>query len=149
MNLRCCTATVRRSVPLIPDDEEDNSIQQQLQETRKRSLAELSSILSLLEQKERRASSKKVRTELHKARQRLERYGQIRYGDLLEETYDLPSDRPPLNKDEEEMYGMLERILRRLVQKHQIEEDSPIPINKRSVETIQRTLEQQQPSSNL
>lgn len=147
MNLRCCTATVRRSVPLLPD-EEDNSIQQQLQETRKRSLAELSSILSLLEQKERRALSKKVRTELHKARQRLERYGQIRYGDLLEETYDLPSDRQ-LNKDEEEMYDVLERILRRLVQKHQIEEDSPIPINKRSVETIQRTLEQQQPSSNL
>jgi hypothetical protein len=127
----------------MTDANEDNSIQNQLQETRKRSLAELSSILSLLEQKERRSSSKKVRAELHRTRQRLERYGEVRYGDLIDQQQQADStNNRQFNDDEKEMYDVLERIIKRLVQKHN--EDTTPELEKRSVDEApaRRTTEQ-------
>lgn len=143
LTFRCCTATVRRSVPFqVAEPEEDNSIQEQLQETRRRSLAEISSIISLLEQKERRSPSKRVRTELHRTRQRLERYGKVRYGDLIDQQEQ--STDKQFNEDEKEMYDVLERIIKRLVQKHT---EDTTPVDKRSVdmlveEPVRRTTEQ-------
>lgn len=113
----------------------------ELQSTRRRSLAELSSILSLLEQKERRASSKKVRTELRRTRQRLERYGQVRYGDLIDQ--EATDDQRQFKAEEKEMYDVLERIIQRLVQKHQVDVDTTTTVDKRSAETpARRTTEE-------
>ncbi|KAI6182747.1 hypothetical protein M3Y97_00414100 [Aphelenchoides bicaudatus] len=149
---RCCTATVRRSVPFeMPSDisdiddandvKNDEKISIELQSTRRRSLAELSSILSLLEQKERRASSKKVRTELRRTRQRLERYGQVRYGDLIDQ--EATDDQRQFKAEEKEMYDVLERIIQRLVQKHQVDVDTTTTVDKRSAETpARRTTEE-------
>jgi hypothetical protein len=121
----------------MPDTNEESPIQEQLQSTRRRSFAELSSILSLLEQKERRSPSKRVRAELHRTRQRLERYGQVRYGDLIDQQ---STESRQFNEDEKEMYDVLERIIKRLVQNHK---EDTTPVDKRSVETpVRRTTEQ-------
>lgn len=134
---RCCTATVRRSVPFERFEEDaqqkpqETSVQEKLQATRKRSFDELTSILSLLEQKERRSTSKHVRAEIHRTRKRLQRYGQLRYGDFMDNNTD-DSDRS-LNSGEKEMYDVLERIIRRLVQQHHIDEDV---VEKRSIPDV-------------
>ena len=135
---RCCTATVKRALfeeQTNNQDENSNSLAEQLQSTRKRSLSELASIISLLKQKERRSTSKHVRAELHRTRQRLEKYGKIRYGDLIDNDDSNTQQQP--NNEEREMYDMLEKIIRKLVQQHQNDQLDESTVEKRSVDNVE------------
>lgn len=78
-------------------------------------------IVSFMKHKERRSSSQRVRSELHRTRQRLEKYSQLRYGDLIDESSKKDTQ---LNVNEREMYDVLERIIKQLVQQHETEQDS-------------------------
>jgi uncharacterized protein YukE len=78
-------------------------------------------IVSFIKRKERRSSSQRVRSELQRTRKRLEKYSQLRYGDLIDENSEKDVQ---LNQDEREMYDVLERIISRLVQQHQTDQDS-------------------------
>ncbi|KAI6178602.1 hypothetical protein M3Y98_00518500 [Aphelenchoides besseyi] len=119
---RCCTATVRRSVPIVePEYTMAENVNDGMQDTRKRSYAELKALVSLLKQNEQRTSSSKMRVELHRARKRLERYGQAQYSDLS--TSHQVDSIVKLDDKEKDMYGVLERILRQLVRRPVVDLD--------------------------